>query len=293
MSLKINGKLLAAKSLEESKLELETIKNKLNVATPKLVVISIGDDDASKVYVRNKQRAAEQVGLTFVHKVFSSSAEFSEINRYIYECNYTPDVFGIIVQLPVVSNALSKNTITQLVNNIAVSKDVDGFLLGSPFTPCTPRGIMELLDSIPNLELSGKTALVIGRSDIVGKPIAKLLLDRNCTVVQAHSKTPKDTLCRMFSFADIVVSAVGKRDVLSDYDAEQYWKDNRHDFYGDFSNNRDRIIVDVGINRDENGKLCGDFSEEFKEKYSEYYTPVPGGVGPMTVAMLIKNTIQQ
>lgn len=292
MSNKLDGKAIAAKSLEQSRIELNNIKLRYGIKNPTLVVISIGDDDASKVYVRNKQRAAEQVGLTFVHKVFSSTAEFTEINRYIYECNYTPDIFGIIIQLPAVS-MLSKNEITQLTNNISVSKDVDGFLLGSPFTPCTPKGIMELLDSIPNLNLSGKTALVIGRSNIVGKPIAKLLLDRNCTVVQAHSKTPKDTLCRMFSFADIIVSAVGKRDVLTTHDADQYWKDNRHDFYGDFHNNKDRIIIDVGINRDDNGKLCGDFSEEFKEKYSEYYTPVPGGVGPMTVAMLIKNTIQQ
>ena len=292
MSNKLDGKAIAAKSLEQSRIELNNIKLRYGIKNPTLVVISIGDDDASKVYVRNKQRAAEQVGLTFVHKVFNSTAEFTEINRYIYECNYTPDIFGIIIQLPAVS-MLSKNEIAQLTNNIAVSKDVDGFLLGSPFTPCTPKGIMELLDSIPNLNLSGKTALVIGRSNIVGKPIAKLLLDRNCTVIQAHSKTPKDTLCRMFSFADIVVSAVGKRDVLTTHDADQYWKDNRHDFYGDFHNNRDRVIIDVGINRDENGKLCGDFSESFKEEFSEFYTPVPGGVGPMTVAMLIKNTIQQ
>ena len=126
----------------------------------------------------------------------------------------------------------------------------------------------------------------------MGKPIAKLLLDRNYTVVQAHSKTPKERLLRLFSFADIVVSAVGKPDLLTEDDAYQYFKDNRHDFYGNLENCRDRVIIDVGMNRDADGKLCGDFSEDFKKKYSRYYTPVPGGVGPMTVAMLIENTFE-
>jgi methylenetetrahydrofolate dehydrogenase (NADP+)/methenyltetrahydrofolate cyclohydrolase len=142
--------------------------------------------------------------------------------------------------------------------------------------PCTPAGIMELLHVNGCLQKCGN-ALVIGRSELVGRPIAELLLQENQTVTIAHSKTPRDVLLDAFARADIVISAAGTRNLITEADAEPYWNDNR-------------IIIDVSINRDENGKLCGDFSEEFKDKYSAYYTPVPGGVGPMTVAMLMFNT---
>lgn len=276
--------------LDGKKLSNEILDNITCDKKCKLVVISIGDNDASKVYVRNKRRAAERVGMDFENKVISPDADYLSISDYITKLNTNPSVRGIIIQLPVVSNRLSKKDVDNLINEIIPSKDVDGFGPYTDFIPCTPKGIMKLIETIPDYKFTGKTALVIGRSEIVGKPIANLLLEKNCTVMIAHSKTPKERLLRMFSFADIVVSAVGKTDLITEDDVYQYFKDNRHDFYGDFKNKRDRIIIDVGINRDENGKLCGDFSEYFKQQYSEHYTPVPGGVGPMTVAMLIENT---
>ena len=282
MSKIINGKIIAGAIKRQLKEEISQMDVK-----PTLSVILVGDDAASQVYVRNKHKACDEVGIRSIQINLSKDVTEDVLISKINELNADNSVHGILVQLPVPKHIDVKNVISA----IDPRKDVDGFTQNSSFTPCTPAGVLDLLDGIPDYDIARKTALVIGRSDIVGKPVAKLLLDRNCTVIQAHSKTPKDVLCRMFSFADIVVSAVGRTDIISKYDAEDYFKDNRHDFYGNFSNKRDRIIIDVGINRDENGKLCGDFSESFKEKYSSFYTPVPGGVGPMTIAMLLKNTI--
>lgn len=283
MSNIIDGKLVASKIKEQIKAEIKEMN-----AVPTLAVILVGDDAASQVYVRNKHKACGEVGINSVQITLPKETTEEELLQKIQELNADTSVHGILVQLPLPKHINKDN----IINTINPLKDVDGFTKGSKFVPCTPAGAIVLLESIPNYKLAGKTALVIGRSDIVGKPVAKLLLDKNCTVIQAHSRTPKDVLCRMFSFADIVISAVGKVNVLDEFDEYQHFKDNRHDFYGDFSNNRDRIIIDVGINKDENGKLCGDFSEKFKERLSEYYTPVPGGVGPMTIAMLLKNTIE-
>lgn len=287
------GTIINGKELSEN--ILTNIKNKLSqLGNEKfdLIVITIGDDPASKVYVNNKKKACEKVGLGFHNECFSRKDNFWDISHYIDELNQSKNVKGIILQLPIVSDILTDGEKQKLTRLISPSKDVDGFLSNSAFTPCTPKGILKLLDTVRTQDGNGRIALVIGRSDIVGKPIAKLLLDRNYTVIQAHSRTQKEQLLRLFSFADIVVSAVGKTDLITEDDVYQYFKDNRHDFYGDFTNKRDRVIIDVGINRDENGKLCGDFSEDFKKKYSEHYTPVPGGVGPMTVAMLIENTYE-
>lgn len=283
MSNIIDGKLIAYQIKQQIKNEVANMKY-----IPTLAVILVGDNLASQVYVRNKHKACDEVGINSLQITLPKETSEEELIAKIAELNANNYVHGILVQLPLPNHINTE----KIINAIDPSKDVDGFTKNSTFIPCTPKGVIELLNSIPSCELKGKTALVIGRSDIVGKPVAKLLLDRNCTVLQAHSKTPKDVLCRTFSFADIVVSAAGKCNVISAEDAEQYWKDNRHDFYGDFKNNQDRIIIDVGINRDENGKLCGDFSEKFKQQYSEYYTPVPGGVGPMTIAMLLKNTVE-
>lgn len=282
MSKIINGKIIAGAIKRQLKEEISQMDVK-----PTLSVILVGDDAASQVYVRNKHKACDEVGIRSIQINLSKDVTEDVLISKINELNADNSVHGILVQLPIPKHIDVKNVISA----IDPRKDVDGFTQNSSFTPCTPAGVLNLLDGIPDYDVARKTALVIGRSDIVGKPVAKLLLDRNCTVIQAHSKTPKDVLCKMFSFADIVVSAVGRTDIISKYDAEDYFKDNRHDFYGNFSNKRDRIIIDIGINRDENGKLCGDFSESFKEKYSSFYTPVPGGVGPMTIAMLLKNTI--
>ena len=282
MSKIINGKIIAGAIKRQLKEEISQMDVK-----PTLSVILVGDDAASQVYVRNKHKACDEVGIRSIQINLSKDVTEDVLISKINELNADNSVHGILVQLPIPKHI----DVKKVISAIDPRKDVDGFTQNSSFTPCTPAGVLDLLDGIPDYDIARKTALVIGRSDIVGKPVAKLLLDRNCTVIQAHSKTPKDVLCKMFSFADIVVSAVGRTDIISKYDAEDYFKDNRHDFYGNFSNKRDRIIIDVGINRDENGKLCGDFSETFKEKYSSFYTPVPGGVGPMTIAMLLKNTV--
>ena len=282
MSKIINGKIIAGAIKRQLKEEISQMDVK-----PTLSVILVGDDAASQVYVRNKHKACDEVGIRSIQINLSKDVTEDVLISKINELNADNSVHGILVQLPIPKHI----DVKKVISAIDPRKDVDGFTQNSSFTPCTPAGVLDLLDGIPDYDIARKTALVIGRSDIVGKPVAKLLLDRNCTVIQAHSKTPKDVLCKMFSFADIVVSAVGRTDIISKYDAEDYFKDNRHDFYGNFSNKRDRIIIDVGINRDENGKLCGDFSESFKEKYSSFYTPVPGGVGPMTIAMLLKNTV--
>lgn len=288
-NLIINGKLISDMILDNVKYEYSKHKENKNC---KLVVVTIGDDLASKVYVNNKKKACEYVGFDFCNKRFSSDTAFDEISNYMKELDFDTNVHGVIVQLPIISNVLNdyqKSIISQL---ITPEKDVDGFGRNSLYAPCTPKGIIRMLDII-DYKYEGKTALVIGRSDIVGKPIAKLLLDKDCTVIQAHSKTPKETLCRMFTQADLVVSAVGKCDVLNEQDADQYFKDNSDEWYsGFYVKSGVRAIIDVGINRDADGKLCGDFSEEFKQKYSKYYTPVPKGVGPMTVAMLIENVWQ-
>lgn len=262
---------------------------------PTLAIITFGEDDASKVYVKNKMAAAEEVGIEATHYIFTKN-EYSRsdfFGYFEYICNRFN---GVIIQLPVPKWV----DIDHLLELLPPEKDVDGLtttnigLLHQQkncLEPCTPAGIIYLLDKYfyPQ-DLKGKNAVVIGRSLLVGRPIAAMLLDNDMTVTICHSKTPKEKLLQAFANADLVVSAAGQRDLITEDDALQYFKDHRHEFYGDFSNKQNRIIVDVSINRDENGKLCGDFSEEFKQKYSEYYTPVPGGVGPMTVAALMFNT---
>ena len=285
MSKILDGRELSNQVLDAIKCQVE--ESKLNCC---LAIVTIGDDPASKVYVNNKKKACEKVGINCLHKQLTAEDNLQTICTSLNELNINPDIYGIIIQLPIVSNVLTKEEKEFISKCVKDEQDVDGFNPESDFIPCTPKGILRLLESIPNFEYEGKTVLVIGRSEIVGRPIAKLLLDRNCTVMQAHSKTPKERLLRMFSFADIVITAVGKPNLITFDECYQYFKDNRHDFYGAFENKRDRIIIDVGINRDSEGKLCGDLSEEFKQHYSCYYTPVPGGVGPMTVAMLIENT---
>lgn len=279
----LDGKFIASEIKREVKEEVANMRY-----SPNLAVILVGDDAASQVYVRSKHKACAEVGINSMQITLSAETTEKELISKIIELNADDDVHGILVQLPLPRHINTEN----IISMIDPRKDVDGFTIDSKFTPCTPKGVMKLLDSTRNYDLQGKTALVIGRSDIVGKPAAKLLLEKNCTVIQAHSKTPKEVLLRMFSVSDIVVSAVGKCEVISEEDAYQYRKDNRHDFYGDFKNRRNRVIIDVGINRDKNYKLCGDFSEGFKQTYSEYYTPVPGGVGPMTIAMLLENTVE-
>ena len=265
MSKIIDGKALAAQFRANIKKELENSNY-----TPTLAVVMVGNNAASQVYVRNKTKACAEVGINSVQYNLVEDTSNNTLLDLVYELNKDEMIDGILIQLPLPSHINEK----RIIEAIAAKKDVDGFKENSPYTQCTPLGVMELIKSVGQ-SIAGKTALVIGRSENVGKPIARMLLEENCSVMTAHSKTPKEVLIQMFNIADIVVSAVGRQDIIEESD--------------DVKPRENRIIIDVGINRKEDGSLCGDFSEEFKDKYSDFYTPVPGGVGPMTVAMLLNN----
>lgn len=266
----LNGKDLSAKIKDEIKCASEEYTQ-----TPILAVITIGDDAASAVYVRNKKKACEYVGFSFMHFDYLSEVKESVVIRKIKELNRDKTVNGILLQLPIPDHF----NLEKIINTIDPRKDVDGLtttnmgkLLSGNYgmIPCTPRGILEILDYY-NVSLEGKNVCVIGRSHLVGKPIAMLCCDRNATVSICHSKTKnlKDYTTK----ADILIVAVGKKWLI---DKSMIKKD--------------AVIIDVGINSVE-GKLYGDVNPNVEEKCS-MLTPVPGGVGPMTVACLLKNTYQ-
>ena len=287
----LDGKACAADAKEHIKKWVERDLQK----PPILAIFTIGDDDASKVYVRNKMKAAEEVGIIAKHYTITKEQYWQD--EFIWDRikDAIDEADGVILQKPVAYWFDEES----FLNYLPYWKDVDGLttmnvgrLRTQPMdalVPCTPAGIMQLLYENDCTQKRGY-ALVIGRSELVGRPIAEMLTADNWTVTIAHSKTPRDVLLDAFARADLVVSAAGKRNLITEEDAYNYFKDNRHYPVADFAFKKDRVIVDVSINRDENGKLCGDFSEEFKDKYSTHYTPVPGGVGPMTVAMLMFNT---
>jgi methylenetetrahydrofolate dehydrogenase (NADP+) / methenyltetrahydrofolate cyclohydrolase len=271
----ISGKEIAAKKREEIKLKVKKLKEK--GIQPGLAVILVGDDQASERYVRNKQKACEEVGIYSLLQRYDSHITEAFLIEKIKELNHNPDIHGILVQLP-----LPKHIDPQIViETISADKDVDGFhpinvgklVIGEDsFIPCTPFGIMVMLEDI-NYDLTGKRAVVVGRSNIVGKPMGQLLLQKNATVTYCHSKTAN--LPSVTREADVLVSAVG----LANFITAEHVKEGA-------------VVIDVGMNRDENGKLCGDvLFEEVKDKAS-YITPVPGGVGPMTITMLLENTLK-
>lgn len=277
MGIKMDGKALADKICLDLKARCDVLKSR-NI-NPVLTIVTSGEDSASKVYVRNKVKRCEEIGIK------ADVRHYDKLN-YIDVDNINDSIQNpIIIQEPITGNA----THAYVAGKLFALDDVDGFshlnmaLLATgekPYhRPCTPSGVMRLLEEY-NIPLEGKNALVIGRSNIVGRPMAMMLEQAGCTVTVAHSKTDSYVLLGLFGFADIVVSAVGKKDVISLYDLEG-WENGL----------KDKILIDVGMNRDENGKLCGDFSEELKQK-AAYYTPVPGGVGAMTVAMLMQNVIK-
>lgn len=242
-----------------------------------LAVIIVGDDPASRVYVNNKKKACEYVGFRSIEYALPAETTQDELIVLIRELNDRDDVNGILCQLPVPQHIDDKAVIAA----IDVKKDVDAFsaynvgkiLIGDyDFLPCTPAGVMEILRYY-DIDVSGKRCVVIGRSNIVGKPMAALLMHANGTVTVAHSRT--ENLAVITKQADILVSAIGKAKFVT------------ADMVGDGA-----VVIDVGMNRDENGKLCGDVDfDSVKEKCS-YITPVPGGVGPMTIAMLMQNTLK-
>lgn len=270
----IDGKALSAKYREKLKSEIQSLKSR--GVTPGLAVILVGDDPGSQVYVRNKIKACEELGITgFVCRYPADTDEKTVIAK-IEELNANPDCDGILVQLPLPRHLDER----KILSYIDVKKDVDGFsayqtglmCLGTPdLLPCTPHGVIELIKST-GVEIAGKNAVVIGRSNIVGKPMFHLLLQNNATVTVCHSKT-RD-LGSITSKADILVVAIGKAKFVK----KEMVKEGA-------------IVIDVGMDRDENGKLCGDVDfEDVKEKCS-FITPVPGGVGPMTITMLMSNTV--
>lgn len=283
----LNGKALSEKIYSNIKEEVDKLNRK-----PHLVVISVGNDSASQVYIRNKKKACEKVGMTFEHiQIDNSKFEgmketmMQVLAMQIQELNEDEDVDGILVQKPMLGlEKDDENLITSLIDPM---KDVDGFSPANiselyegnnDMISCTPQGIIDLLDS-ENIEIEGKEVVIIGRSTIVGKPLALALLNRNATVTVCHSKT--EDLRKVTQRADILVSAVGKAKMIdSNYIGENC-----------------KVIIDVGMNRDENGKLCGDVdfddiqNSKFNTYYTTYITPVPGGVGPMTVASLIQNVL--
>ena len=274
----LDGKVCAADAKEHIKEWIERDLQK----PPILAIFTIGDDDASKVYVRNKIKTAEEVGIIAKHYTITQEQHWQDEFLWDRIKDAIDEADGVILQKPVAYWFDEE----AFLNYLPYWKDVDGLttmnvgrLRTQPLdalVPCTPAGIMELLYENDCTQKRG-SALVIGRSELVGRPIAEMLTAGDWTVTIAHSKTPRNVLLDAFARADLVISAAGKRNLITEEDMKPHWNNNR-------------IIVDVSINRDENGKLCGDFSEEFKDKHSAYYTPVPGGVGPMTVAMLMFNT---
>lgn len=270
----IDGKAVSKAVRERVAKETEELKAK--GVTPGLAVIIVGEDPASQVYVRNKEKACEEVGFYSEKFALPENTTQQELNSLVMELNERKDINGILCQLPLPSHLNDKEVIN-LINPI---KDVDAFhpvnvgviMIGDyNFLPCTPAGVMELIHST-GVDVAGKKAVVIGRSNIVGKPMAMLLLHENATVEITHSKT--QNLSEITSGADILVAAIGKAKFVG----ADMVKDGA-------------VVIDVGMNRDENGKLCGDVDFDAVKDKCSYITPVPGGVGPMTISMLMQNTL--
>ena len=271
----IDGKMVASKIKENIAAEVKTLKQKTG-KTPGLAVVLVGNDPASAVYVRNKNKTCENLGFHSFENILPADTSESKLLGLIHELNIDDRVNGILVQLPL-PDQISSNKILEAINP---KKDVDGFHLenvgrlvtgNATFKPCTPEGIIQLLDHY-EVNIEGKHAVILGRSNIVGKPISLLLLERNATVTICHSKT--QNLSAITKSADILIAAIGKPNFVT----EDMIKDNT-------------IIIDVGINRVDN-KLIGDVDYQSVSQKASLITPVPGGVGPMTIAILMANTLQ-
>ena len=271
----IDGKKLAKTTRENLRLEVEELKK--NGINPKLAVIMVGNNSASQIYVRNKSRACDEVGIEFEEYLLPATTEQSELLNLIDKLNKQEDINGILLQSPIPDGL----DINEAFRKISPEKDVDGFhpvnvgklVLGQDtFVSCTPYGIMKMFEAY-NIDLEGKNAVVIGRSNIVGKPMSHCLLNKNATVTICHSRTKN--LAEITKRADILVAAIGKAEfVKADMVKEGV------------------VVIDVGINRTEEGKLKGDVDFENVSKKASYITPVPGGVGPMTIAMLMNNVVK-
>ena len=275
MAIILDGKATAKKVREELKIKADELKSK--GVFPKLAVIMVGEDVGSKIYVRNKSKACEEVGIEFEEFLLDEKIQNEDLLNLIEKLNNREDIHGILVQSPI-----SKHLDVNLAfRTIKPEKDVDGFhpvnvgklsLNQECFVSCTPFGIMRILAEY-NIDIEGKHAVIIGRSNIVGKPMIQCMLNKNATVTVCHSKTKN--LAEITKQADILIAAIGKaKFVTADMVKE------------------DAVVVDVGINRNFEGKVCGDVDFENVSKKASYITPVPGGVGPMTIAMLMNNIIK-
>ena len=271
----IDGKAISAEIRSEIKAETKDFIEKYGV-TPGLAVIIVGNDPASQVYVRNKRRACDEVGFYSESYELPEETTQEELNALVDKLNADTNIHGILCQLPLPKHLDE----TEVLLRISPSKDVDAFhpynvgkiMIGDySFLPCTPAGVMALLER-SNIEISGKECVVVGRSNIVGKPQAMLLLHANGTVTVCHSRTKN--LAEVCRRADILVAAIGKADF----------------FTGDMVK-EGAVVIDVGMNRRADGKLTGDVDFASVEPKASYITPVPGGVGPMTITMLMKNTL--
>lgn len=268
----LDGKKLREKILGELKLKVESFTQK-----PSLVVILVGENPASKIYVNNKKKTAQNLGINSEVINYPSDITEQELLDKIEELNNDKNVTAILVQLPLPEHISKEN----VINTISPSKDVDGFTpynFGKLFSgsepvvyPCTPKGILLLLDEY-GIKLEGKHAVIVGRSNIVGRPLSQMLLNRNATVTVCHSRS--ENLSDIIKTADIVVSAAGKNVIKGEMLKSGC------------------VVVDVGIFKDENGKTRGDVDFETASQVASYISPVPGGVGPMTIASLMLNTVE-
>ena len=275
MAVIIDGKELAKKIRVNLKIECEELK-KRNINS-KLAVIMVGEDQASKVYVRNKSRACEDVGIEYEEYLLDVNTTQKELIELIEKLNNDKTVNGILLQSPIPSNL----DINEAFRTILPEKDVDGFnpvnvgklvLNQDTFVSCTPYGIMKMFEEY-DIDLTGKNVVILGRSNIVGKPLIHCCLNKNATVTSCHSKT--QNLAQKAKEADVLISAIGKANFVT----ADMVKDGA-------------VVIDVGINRLDNGKITGDVDFESVKEKASYITPVPGGVGPMTIAMLMNNVIK-
>ena len=275
MAIVIDGKQLSKKIRSNLKIECEELKAKGII--PKLAVIMVGNDQASKVYVKNKSKACEEVGVEFEEFLLNEDTTQEELENVIEKLNQDKKIHGILLQSPIPKNL----DINRAFEKISPIKDVDGFhpvnvgklaLNKDTFVSCTPFGIMKIFEEY-NIDLTGKDVVILGRSNIVGKPLIQCCLNKNATVTVCHSKTKN--LQEHTKRADVIISAIGKANFVT----KEMVKDGA-------------VVIDVGINRLDDGKLVGDVEYSEVEKRAEFITPVPGGVGPMTIAMLMNNVIK-
>lgn len=272
----IDGKAVAKEVRKEIKEEVEGLERRWGMA-PGLAVVLVGDDPASHIYVRNKEKACKEVGIKSYEHLLPETVSEKELLSLVHSLNKDKNVHGILVQLPLPAHIRSE----RILEAISPNKDVDGFhpvsqgmlvVGGQGFRPCTPLGVMKLLESA-GCDPKGKNAVVVGRSNIVGKPVALMLLEKHATVTVCHSRTAslRDEVAR----ADILVVAIGKAGIVR----------------GDWIK-PGAVVIDVGVNRLPTGKLCGDVEFDTAKERAAAITPVPGGVGPMTICMLLFNTLK-